>query len=75
VFEKSGRLDLPVILVNGEVVIEFDKSYLESLLSWQASEMEHGRIPNLYFPRVLRNIDPMWCSVVRRGPWSELQFW
>jgi hypothetical protein len=31
--EKSGQLGVPVILVNGEVVIGFDKSYLESLLS------------------------------------------
>lgn len=31
-FEKSGQLGVPVILVNGEVVVGFDKSYLESLL-------------------------------------------
>jgi thioredoxin reductase (NADPH) len=32
-FEKSGQLGVPVILVDGEVVIGFDKSYLERLLS------------------------------------------
>jgi hypothetical protein len=32
-FEKSGQLGVPVILIDGEVAIGFDKSYLESLLS------------------------------------------
>jgi glutaredoxin 3 len=32
-FEKSGQLGVPVILINGQVIIGFDKSYIESLLS------------------------------------------
>jgi hypothetical protein len=31
-FEKSVQMDLPLILVNGEVAIESDKSNPESLL-------------------------------------------
>ena len=32
-FEKSGQLGVPVILVDDEVIVGFDKSYLESLLT------------------------------------------
>jgi hypothetical protein len=32
-FEKSGQLGVPVILVDGEVIVGFDKSYLESVLA------------------------------------------
>ncbi len=32
-FEKSGQLGVPVIIVDDEVVVGFDKSYLESLLA------------------------------------------
>jgi hypothetical protein len=32
-FEKSGQLNVPVILVDGEVIVGFDKSYLESVLA------------------------------------------
>jgi glutaredoxin 3 len=31
-FEKSGQLGVPVILVDGEVIVGFDKGYLESVL-------------------------------------------